>query len=336
MKLKKIYAFIIACIVFLCGCTMNNDTIPEMKVNASKYVDLPSYENYVIEQESLFLSEEELNSIILFNLSYNEIYKKVEDRYLLSVDDIANIDFEIYIDEELYLSESDYNYFMGSNQLTEDFEKNILNQQIKTEKQFIVDFPDDYQDASLASKTANITVYLDFICKLTDISDEEIIISHYDCSSMNEVYELIQEQAAEKMIFDHVINKIFEEVHIISFPPQGTAYVDEIISDYKNEAIQLGITWDDYLNNIQETEEDVLRAEIENFYMQFLVVKAMTETEKIEYTMSDFDAQVDILSETDDISREEVLECYDPVSICYEMMLADLENVIPLKTEIKF
>lgn len=328
MKLKKLCVFIIACLIFMGGCTASNDGIAEMKVRASKYIELPRYEEYVIDQESLILSEDEIENIILFNLSYNEIYKEVNNRYVLLSDDIARISLAIYVDGELYFAQNDYNYFMGSNNLPEEFENNILNQQVNTKKQFVIEFPDDYWDSSVASKTAHIAVCLNAICELVELTDEEIIKAYYNCSSMSDVYSLMQRRAGEKMVFDYVINRIQEEVKILSLPPQGNEYVNEVMCRYKEEAIANEVEWGKYLAESLNTDEAILREEVKNFYIQFLLLKAIAEKEKIEYTIKDFELQVKRLAELDGISNEEVLQYYDRISICYEMMQTDLEQVL--------
>lgn len=331
MKKQCLIALLLLVALVFCGCGRGTEAAPVMEVSASDHVVLPDYSAYTMAKEDLELSKEELGDIILFNLSYNEAYKPVSDRKTLAESDIAVIDFEIVVDGSLWASEKNCTYILGSGELPADFERQLIGQSVGEKQTFDVSFPEDFFDEQVAGLVGHATVFLKEIRAFAEISDEAFLLEHYGCDSMEEVYEQFRVQAEQKMKFDFAYNKLLEESRLLSFPVQGTAYVEEMLTLYRSEAESFGMDWETYLTTVLETEEDSLRKGMEAFYKEFLTVKAVAEREGFSYSRKDYLQMAEQLGRWDGMTQEEVLEYYHPITICYEMMKADLEEILPAK-----
>lgn len=79
-------------ILSISGCTnINTDTV---NFNASKYVSIPDYKNIEIEKEYTEITQNELETIIAADMSYNSIFKEVEKRKQILEDDILLLNVE--------------------------------------------------------------------------------------------------------------------------------------------------------------------------------------------------------------------------------------------------
>lgn len=318
----------IAMTIFLSSCSNTSSSpLALIDFHANDYLELYDYTQLTMSTSDFELSQEDINSIILINLSYNEIYKPVAEQQYPNSDNIVFIDLLIEVDNNTYCEKEQY-YIIGSNELTESFDDLLLSTHIGNKNSIIITFPDNYADPSLASKSAKVTFTIFSIYNLIEITDTQEICNAYQLETMKDVYAYITEEAVKKIKLDHAYNTVIEKSTINRMPPQKKAYIEEETNRIEYAARQYDITVDEYLNNVLYTNYNDFYDSLESYFCEFMLLKAITETKNLTYSLEDYQAELLYLCNQYSIGQDELLSTWNNLDIWYDIIYKDVEAIL--------
>jgi trigger factor len=185
-------------------------------------------------------------------------------------------------------------FILGESYLLPEFEKNLLGMRVGQEKEFTVIFPKNYIDQKLAGKEIKFTVK---ILKVEKVElpkiDDDWAKSLGNFKSLKDLEESVKEgikKEKEKIESQRVQAEILEKIAKESSCEIPQLLVDieteKTIEDLKKRIPQmLGMSFDDYLKNLKQTEEEFRKSllpEIKTKIKKFLVLREIKNKEGIQ------------------------------------------------------
>ena len=127
--------------------------VKEIKYDPFKYVTLGDYEGKEVYRVKAEVSDEDVQKSIDELLKKGIKYKEVEDRNVLSGDQIT-IDFKGLIDGKEFSggTSKDYTYICGQGSMIDGFDEGLIGAKKSETKTLNLKFPTDYQTAAVAGK----------------------------------------------------------------------------------------------------------------------------------------------------------------------------------------
>ena len=233
-------------------------TKPEVEVKNYKGLEIKKIEYKVTNKDI----EEELNKMAEKNAK--EV--SVEDR-AVEKDDIANINFEGFIDGVAFEGGKAENYdlVIGSNSFIPGFEDQIIGMKIGEEKDINVEFPKEYHAEAMAGKPAVFKVKVNEIrVKELPALDDEFAKDTTEFDTLEEVKKSIKEKLehenehkAKHETEDAVIEKLMETVEVEIPKAMIEEEIDNMIKDIEARLQYQGLNIDQYLQIIGKTMEEV-------------------------------------------------------------------------------
>lgn len=245
---KKVSFALLFCIVFLyclAGCSNNNS----INYNTEKSVKLYDYKNIEIEKSYTEINEDEIESIILLDLSYNDCYKAIENRTTIEKNDIILLDITSDIAD--YCTDN-YYYYIENEEFGSKFTEYIIGKKSGNNYNTTIE-----QNGI----KINISFNVKGIFQNATISDEEIVTAFYNCSNINEVKSFIRDRAYKEIIYNYMWDMVLEKSEIT-----------EISSEIQNKINQ---KMNDTANDNQSLEE------IQNYYYERIIAQAIVDQEEI-------------------------------------------------------
>lgn len=333
MKWKRLKIFLLTCLGLLCltqtGCADKQRETPDvLTMTARPYVKLYDYQSMTVDSSELELTQDDLDAIILAELSFYGIYKTVEERVALQEDDIAVLDIVITVDGEVIADDSQYAYMVGSEELPQPFDERLKKLTLGESAKFSVLFPKDFQFYELAEKSADCRVTLRKICSFITLNDVQEIQAYYGLDSMDEVYQRVESEARQMMLSDHVYILTVENSVITDIPVEGETYIASVIAQYEQAAKTRNMNLDQYLETEFDTTLEELQGETENHFCEFMILKAITEQEGITYTREDYEGWLLALAKESGISVEQAGMMYSPLDVAFDVIYEDVKAIL--------
>ena len=184
------------------------------------------------------------------------------------------------------------------------FVEELLGLSVGEETDFEITFPEDYEEADLAGRTAHFDLSVNEV-KNRDLPplDDQLAILEGDYETLEEMRDGLRErlqteaenQAREELL-DSVVDELLEGA-VLNYPPAAVDQtVEEMLETFKNQVTRSGWEFDDYLK-IQGSSEDSIREDFresaEDRLRHRLVLRQFMLDEKIRVEAADIERVID-------------------------------------------
>jgi trigger factor len=217
----------------------------EIKFSMKPVVDLGDYEAIIPEVKAIEVSDEEINERIDQMAKSSAPLEKLKRKRMARKGDFAVIDFEGYIDGELFNggSAKDHTLEIGSNSFIPGFEDQIIGMKYDETKDVVVNFPNKYHAAELAGKEATFKVTLKEIQEKGETVIDDAFAAKVLPNEKDATVELLKEKIAEQIKSEKKMKYYNEELK----PAYLEALVDAIDMDLPEAVLEQEIN--NALNN---------------------------------------------------------------------------------------
>ncbi|MCD8364000.1 MAG: trigger factor [Lachnospiraceae bacterium] len=285
-------------------------------------VTLGEYKGIEVEKASLEVTDEEIDAKIEKERDENSRMISVEDRAVES-GDIVTLDFEGFVDGEAFEGGKGENYELtiGSGMFIPGFEDQLIGAKPEEELDVNVTFPEEYGAKELAGKAAvfKCKVHGIKVKELPEVDDEFAQeVSEFDTLEeykadirANILKEKEAKARSEKE--DAVIAKIIENAEM-EIPDAMVDYqTQQMMDDFGRRMQSQGLSLEQYFQYTGMTEEQYKEqakpSALKNIQSR-LVLEAVAETEQIEVSEEDMNAEFDRMAEQYGMEAEKIKEFY--------------------------
>ena len=292
-------------------------------------VEISSYTGMKIKEFAYTVKDEEINEEINRVLERNARKVPVEGR-AAEKGDVANIDFCGSVDGVKFEGgeAEGFDLTLGSGQFIPGFEDQVIGMNVGESKDVNVTFPENYQAENLKGKAAVFAVKLNSLTgkELPELNDE--FIKEATGSETVEAYkEKVKERLtvqAERRSNDATENSILDAIaaNAKAEIPQAMIEreIDGLVQKFEYQLMYQGLKLEDYLNFLKVTMADFRKnyeEQAKKNVLSQLIIGKIIETEKIEATEADVDAQIAKQAESVEKSAEEYKKGMDPRQFDY-------------------
>ncbi|MCC8163048.1 MAG: trigger factor [Lachnospiraceae bacterium] len=285
-------------------------------------VTLGEYKGIEVEKASLDVTDEEIDAKIEKERDENSRMISVEDRAVES-GDIVTLDFEGFVDGEAFEGGKGENYELtiGSGMFIPGFEDQLIGAKPEEDLDVNVTFPEEYGAKELAGKAAvfKCKVHGIKVKELPEVDDEFAQeVSEFDTLEeykadirANILKEKETKARSEKE--DAVIAKIIENAEM-EIPDAMVDYqTQQMMDDFGRRMQSQGLSLEQYFQYTGMTEEQYKEqakpSALKNIQSR-LVLEAVAETEQIEVSEEDMNAEFDRMAEQYGMEAEKIKEFY--------------------------
>ncbi len=283
-------------------------------------VTLGKYKGVEVEKADTTVTDEEIDAAIDRERENNARTISVEDRAVKD-GDMTVLDFEGFVDGEAFDGGKGENYplTIGSNTFIPGFEEQLIGAEIDKEIEINVTFPEDYQSAELAGKSAV------FKCTIREIKEKELPELDDEFASEVSEFETLaeyredvkknltetKEEEAKSAKEEKVIEAIIEDAQM-DIPDAMLATQQRQMADDFAQRIQMqGISIDQYFQFTGLTKEallEQLKPQAEQRIKSRLVLEAVAKAENIEVSEEEFAAEVTKMAEAYQMEVDKLTE----------------------------
>jgi trigger factor len=296
--------------------------IPKIEdFDASEYVTLGQYKGIEVTVEPIEVTDEDITTAINEDLKANATVNEITDR-AVQEGDTVNIDFEGLLDGVAFEggTAEAYDLTIGSGAFVPGFEEGLIGLKTGDKKAVDVTFPEDYSE-ELAGKAVVFNVTINSISEsvlpelneqyVVDNTDYETITAYKD--AVRKELETSNAEEMENQKAQSIMEALIEGATVSSLPETllnyNTAYFNYQIGQ---EAAMYGMDIATYISQYGMTQEDFdayVKSLSEASSKRDLVLTAVAQTEKMEATDEDYQAELpNYLSGYQVESEEELLK----------------------------
>ena len=294
---------------------------PEVKISA--------YKGMKIKQFAYTVKDEEIDAEIERLRDRNARKIEVTDRAAQN-GDVANIDFVGTVDGVKFDGgeAEGFDLTLGSGQFIPGFEDQVVGMNVGESKDVNVTFPENYQAEALKGKPAVFAVKLNSLQgkELPEVTDE--FIKESTGSETIEEYkaktkERLQAQA-DRRSTDATENSILEAISAnakVEIPQAMIEReIDGLVQKFEYQLMYQGLKLQDYLDFLKVTVSDFRKnyeEQAKKNVLSQLIIGKIIETEKIEATEEEVNAQIEKQAASVEKSFDEYKKGMDPRQIDY-------------------
>ncbi|MFW6278868.1 MAG: trigger factor [Bacillota bacterium] len=306
-------------------------------------VELGEYTDLEIEKPEVEIDEEEVESF-LERMQDQHSQLGVTDKQKIEEGDTVIIDFTGTIDGEPFEggSAEEFNLEIGSGQFIPGFEEQLIGEEVGTEVELDITFPDDYQADDLAGQEAQFDVTIKEIKeKIVPDLDDDFAKEVSDFDTIEEYREDIRERLKEQkkgeveQEFDEKLFDAIAETAEVDIPETLVENeLDRMLQRMSYSISQQGMNLDDYFEYTGMTEEDWRDQNYESAYKSVrneLLLDAVAEEEEIEVTEEEVEEKITEIAEDSERDPEEMKEQF-----AQRGQLGSLENSIKMEKTREF
>ncbi|MBP3338665.1 MAG: FKBP-type peptidyl-prolyl cis-trans isomerase [Lachnospiraceae bacterium] len=302
------------------GCKKGSDGAEQETGSTEEKTELVwsiSREDYFgleIEESKAHITDEELQKYIDSDLKANAEEVDLKEAPL-EMGQYAVIDFEGKTDGKTVISKSDYEIELGAGQvLFEGFDEGLVGKKKGDKFDLTLKYPKDYEDESLREKEIVISVTVDkvFDLNIPELNDEYVkkVYTYLGISTVEEYKAEYKRTIEEKMQYDvlwplvmkNVVIEIYDSEELKKKATPTFEYYEYMYSQTEGGLAgaleQSGMTEDEFYKKYCE---DPAKEEIK----YYLIRDYIAETEKIEVTDEEFEAELKKSMELYDVETKE-------------------------------
>ena len=308
------------------------DLIFTAVVQTKPEVTLGKYKGIELKKVEYNVEEKDIDHEIGHMQERNARLVNVEDRPV-EKNDTTVIDFEGFVDGVAFEGGKAENHelVIGSNTFIPGFEDQIIGMKIGEEKDINVTFPEEYFSKDLAGKAAVFKVKLHEIKKkeLPAVDDEFAKdVSEFDTIKelKDSIKEKLEEENKNKAKYEteeEAIKTVCDNTEIDIPSGMIETETDNMIKDIEQRLMYQGLNFEQYLQMMGKTEEDMrkeMKEQAERQVKTKLVLGAIVEAEKIEATDEEVKAKLEEMAtmygkDAKDLEANESLKAYIAESV---------------------
>lgn len=239
-------------------------------------------------------------------------------------DDTVNIDFEGFIDGEVFEGGKGENYDLkiGSHSFIGDFEDQIVGHSKGDEFDVNVSFPDDYFQKDLAGKPATFKVKVNDVkeTQLPNLDDEFAQdVSEFDTfdeykADVKKKLEESKKDSAKRAQEDEAVEKLSQSSEMDIPDAMIDNQVDNMINEFSRNMAQQGLSMQQYMQYTGMTMDqfrEQARPDALSRIQGSLVLEAVAKDAGIEATDEDVDAELQKMADQYKMELDKVKELID-------------------------
>lgn len=288
------------------------------KVVVKPEFELGEYKGVKAEKAVYETTDENVNEEIEKLRERNSRLVPVEDR-AVQADDIANIDFEGFVDDVAFEGGKGENFDLtiGSGQFIPGFEDQLLGKNVGEDVEVKVTFPDEYHAEDLAGKDAVFKVKINSlkVKELPEADDDFAMdVSEFDTldeykADIKAKLEKANEDKAKHETEQNVIDAVCANTEIDIPSEMIDSQIDSMIRDMDMQMRYQGIdlnTYMQYTGQTMDTIREQYKPEAEKRVKTTLVLEKVSEVEKIEATDEDVENEYKKISEENGMKIDDI------------------------------
>ena len=298
----------------------DKDLVIKGSVTVKPEVKLGDYKGLKLEEIANTVSAKDVTEELKRRQERNARQVAIEDR-AVKKDDIANINFEGFVDGVAFAGGKGENYdlVIGSNSFIPGFEDQIIGKKIGEEFDVEVTFPEDYHSEELKGKAATFKTKVNSIMvKELPALDDEFAkdVSEFDTldelkadikAKLKEAADARTKQEKENAAIDAVIETMEADVPDCMVDSR----IESTIRENNARMAQQGISFEQYLGYMGTTVEDFKEQMKPNALLQVkgtLALEEIAKLEKLEATDADVDEQLQKMADAYKMELDKVKE----------------------------
>jgi trigger factor len=295
--------------------TAKADILPEIK--------LGDYKKLGVKKEAVKVVEKDVKEI-LENIQNAYAESKVAKKKAEMNDEVV-IDFEGSLDGEKFEggAAKDFKLGLGSHQFIPGFEEGIVGHESGDRFDLELTFPKDYHAEKLAGKKTVFNVLLKQVNeKIKPALDDELAKKCGPFKTIDDLKADIKKNLetqnsakADEKFKDDLVNKLVEKSKVSAPEIMIKDQLNMIKNDIAQNAARQGLSFEDYLKQTAQTEEDwekSAREIAEKRVKASLCLQVLARDEKIEAADDLVDAKINELREIYKKSKEALKNLKDP------------------------
>lgn len=288
------------------------------KVVVKPEFELGEYKGVKAEKAVYETTDENVNEEIEKLRERNSRLVPVEDR-AVQADDIANIDFEGFVDDVAFEGGKGENFDLtiGSGQFIPGFEDQLLGKNVGDDVEVKVTFPDEYHAEDLAGKDAVFKVKINSlkVKELPEADDDFAMdVSEFDTldeykADIKAKLEKANEDKAKHETEQNVIDAVCANTEVDIPDEMIDSQIDSMIRDMDMQMRYQGIdlnTYMQYTGQTMDTIREQYKPEAEKRVKTTLVLEKVSEVEKIEPTDEDVENEYQKISEENGMKIDDI------------------------------
>ena len=313
----------------------DKDLVIKGSVTVKPEVKLGDYKGLKLEEIANTVSAKDVNEELARRQERNARQVAIEDR-AVKKDDIANINFEGFVDGVAFPGGKGENYdlVIGSGSFIPGFEDQIIGKKIGEEFDVEVTFPEDYHSEDLKGKAATFKTKLNSIMvKELPALDDEFAkdVSEFDTldelkadikAKLKEAADARTKQEKENAAIDAVIETMEVDVPDCMVDSR----IESTIRENNARMAQQGISFEQYLGYMGTTVDEFKEQMKPNALLQVkgtLALEEIAKLENLEATDAEVDEQLQKMADAYQMELDKVKEFMRP------------EDIDALKSDIK-
>lgn len=286
-----------------------NEMIYKAKIALMPKILSTDYQNIKVKKQHSNITNQDVEKT-LTDLRKMRAKESAVDRPAASGDKLQ-MNFKLFMDNVPLDSgqASNYPVTIGDNNLIPGFEENLIGMKANEEKTFILTFPKNNPDKGLAGKQVECQVKVNQVMNVElPESNDEFAKSLGSFMSLGELKEQIKENLIEEKtremenVFEmSIIEEIIKNTKYDPLP-ELLRHVEQsrIIHEMKDDITRRGLKWEDYLNHMKKTEDDLkkeMAPTAEKRIKSALLLKHIADQEKIEVPETELEAEAQARTE---------------------------------------
>lgn len=236
----------------LSGYVLECEVVPD--------IDLPDYKGIEVEAEPITVSDDEVNARLEnIRLLHAEMRMRGNDEGDEGAQkgDFVVISYQGFLDGKPIkeVKADSYPIELGSSSVLPEFENEIYGLKIGEDKEFFIDFPDDYPDKDICGKKVKFQLHVKevrykILPELDDDFARDMDFDNLDKMKENIREELIKEKerSRNRVIYQKIVDKILEGIDIPIPKRYLESKVESMLEDAKTRYPSEGVTEDIKLN----------------------------------------------------------------------------------------
>ena len=288
-------------------------------------VELGDYKSLKVEKETIEVTSEKVDEVIEQLRHQNATWEPVEGR-AVGFDDLLIMDIVGTMGEKNVIEQKGAQYQVTAGQTFPvlGFAEQLVGMNPGDEKEFELEYPEDYGDEELAGNKVKFKINAIEIKKevLPEISDDfaKTVGAEFETmAALREKAETDMKERAEqqsKTNFEEEIIHGIADISKVEYPP---ILVESEITRILNQQFQRSSqSLEDYLDTVGKTEEQVredLRPVAEHRVVHSLVLSKVAEVEEIEVSNEEVDEEIENMVKDSTDRKDELRKFFNDPQI---------------------
>lgn len=289
----------------------DKDLVFSIEVYTKPEATLKQYKGLEIEKVNTEVTDEDVNAELDNIRRRNARVTVKEDGAAIENGDIANIDFEGFLDGVAFEGgkAEKYDLEIGSGSFIPGFEEQLVGMKVGDEKDITTTFPENYGNADLAGRDTIFKIKVHEIKKkeLPELDDEFAKdVSEFDTleeytKSVRERLEKSKETTAKAERETKAVDALCANVEVQIPEPMVHGQIHQMIHEFEQNLAYQGMTLDQY-KQILNIDDKALHEQFEASAVKDIKLKLALEqilkAENVEVTMDEINARIDELATT--------------------------------------